>query len=189
MTIRFAEPRPQPNLGQVAGRTMARPTFDSSYSGMSVRANGGPAGAPPLPGLSADDFADLAARRRAATAAFENAQIARDRDAGRAEQNAALSLSDLAAQFTNQRNSLMANLGDRGLATSPRAAGKGLRNLLGQEARARADVQADLASRLAALDAMVSQTRAARDSEYDLLTAEEVRRRSDLGRLLTGLGA
>lgn len=142
-----------------------------------------------LPPLSPQDFADLMARRRGATSSLEAAMANANAARGRANEGARIGLTRVGEQFANQRKQLMASLGDRGLATAPRFAGKGTRQLAEAELQARSDMQMDLADRIAAIDAMVQEARRQRDMELAQIEAEEVRRRSDLGRLLTNIGA
>lgn len=152
-------------------------------------ANGGPKYPTELPGLSAADFADLAARRRAASSGLEEAMARRA--AGSAEIGAAhKSLLDrIKTTYADARGAGMQDLGGRGMAFQPRGAGQMLKKFRNQEASSVADAEADKASRMAALARMVEDARRSRDTEFASIEADEVRRRSDLSRLIGNIGA
>lgn len=142
-----------------------------------------------LPSLSAADFADLSARRRNATSSLQEALAQSAAGRERLKANTEFTLNRLDDKFTDKRQDLMSRLASRGLSFQPRFAGKGLADLQGQKASAIGEVRRDKAEQMAALEQIVQEARRRRDRELSLLDAEKVRRKSDLSRLMTQIGA
>jgi hypothetical protein len=141
-----------------------------------------------LPSLSAEDFADLSQRRRAADSSLERALASHARMRGQVEADTTQARELLAEKFAGLRDQSMAGWGDRGAARQPRVAGQGLRVIRDRQAAKGGQLEQKRASRLSALQEMVSQARAAHTQELGDLEAERTRRKSDLSRMVQALG-
>lgn len=141
-----------------------------------------------LPGLSAEDFADLAARRRSADSSLEQALASHGRLRGQAEAGTAAQRELLRQRFAGAQDNAMRAFGDFGAARQPRQAGRAARDLRNEHANERGALEVDHASRLRQLQEMVEAARAARTSTLGEIDAESTRRRSDLSQMIQALG-
>lgn len=142
-----------------------------------------------LPSLSAPDLADLNARRGNASSMFQEA-LARG-EAGRQQTSAqhVFDVNRLQRAIQSKTRQGMQGLGGRGLGYSPRFAGRFLADTAGEHTEGLEGLGLDKASRLSAIEAAVNQARRERDSEFANVDAETVRRRADLSRIFTQIGA
>lgn len=141
-----------------------------------------------LPSLSAEDVADLAARRRAASASFEEALARGNADTGRAETEARFRVEQLLQKLKGARFDGMSDLAGRGNAMQPRFAGRLQRGLRDAEAEGRGGIALEKSQRLAAIQEMVNKARLDREAEFGAVDAETVRRKADLSRLISQIG-
>lgn len=146
-----------------------------------------PGGKPEPPPLSADDFADLAAQRRAATSMVEQARARREAEAGRVRSDAEEALAQLARQLDAAEFDFMSGASSVGMGRQPRVAGRGVRQLRDVQAQQAGQIERERAEQLAALDRMVNEAELERLAALGQLDAEEARRRADLGRLIQGV--
>lgn len=143
--------------------------------------------APELPGLSPEDFADLAARRRQASSQLEDALARREAEQGRAESRHAASVQGLGRDFDQRQGQVMGQTAAAGTARSPRMAGRQVRGLRDQQQQQRSQLDLSHSERLQGLQEMANTARAQHDSTLANLDAEETRRRSNFSRLAPGL--
>lgn len=141
-----------------------------------------------LPGLSAEDLADLTSRRRAATSAFERALAEREAGMGRINAEHRFMSDRAANKYAQSRGAEMAQFAGRGVAFQPRFAGQMIRRNRAAKASEMGALQLDKAERLAQLQAALNAARGARDNEISLIEAEKVRRAARLNDLIRKIG-
>ena len=137
-----------------------------------------------LPGLSANDFADIASRRRAATSNFQLAQTNAQREQARSGARWGLEQSQIVRGAEGQSTQLMQGLADMGSARNPRTAGRGNTAISDATNRTIALGEADLGERIQSLQMVVQEARRNRDRTLADLSAEEVRRKTDYDRMM-----
>lgn len=141
-----------------------------------------------LGGLDAANFADLANRRRQASANLETALARRAADTTRINAKHEFGLEKLGNQKDEHQQQMMAGFADRNQARQPRFAGQGLRTLRDKFAELRADAESGRSDELYALEQMVQEARRRRDSEHAAVDADTVRRRTNLTDLIQRIG-
>lgn len=141
-----------------------------------------------LPSLSAEDIADLSARRRSASAAFEEALARGNAETGRAGAEAKFRVEQLMQKLKGARFDGMSDLAGRGNAMQPRFAGRLQRGLRDAEDQGRDGIALEKSQRLAAIQEMVNKARLDREAEFGQVDAETVRRKADLSRLMSQIG-
>lgn len=164
--------------------TSNRITTTTDPVGEGTRSLGDPGRYPKtLPALSAAQLADFSNRRRRADKMFKEAVAKKGREEGRFKVEAARQKEKAKKSFTNTSEDIMQELGGKGLARMPRAAGRQQRRL-GESLRdAFGEIDTELGTQLAALEEMVTEIRTGRDEELAQIGVDELLAKSDLKQL------
>lgn len=141
-----------------------------------------------LPSLSADQFGQLAARRREVDARFQEAMARGGAERTRIGAEGQLAGNQLRRRFARETRDGMGQLAGRGVARNPRQGGRFLRDQRDAETGEASELAREQAERRRALQMFLEDQRRSRAEELSRLDMDEVNMRADLGRLFPGAG-
>ena len=151
--------------------------------------SGGQSYSTTLPSLSAEQFGNLAERRRRVDSRFQEAMARKGAESTRVAAEGNIAANNIGRGFKRETRAGMGELASRGVARNPRQAGRFLRDQRDAETDRRGELERELTERRRALQMFLEDARRERDDELLVLDMDEVNMRADLDRLFLGIGA
>jgi len=135
--------------------------------------------------LPASVVAANEARRRQASAGFEEAAIRGTSEQGRIQADKIMASTRLASDYQNQRMGGLRQLGSIGQARSPRFADRLRRDLLERELQQRGELARQTTMQMGSVEELINAARRQRDRQLLDIEGEEVLQRTLLERVFT----